>query len=226
MWTKGGYISRGVTAALLLLWGAGLVFSQEARIRELHGTVEVKPPGASAWTPAYSGQILTPGTHISTGFKSRAVIMINGSALTVHALTRLSLEEIVQSAGSGKAEINLRAGRVRANVNPPPAGGSVSFVVKSPTATASVRGTVFEFDGLRLHVDEGRVHIAGSDGGGTYIGAGQAARVNTETGRASTAGESAREELSPPMPAGMDSPRASDTTASAGGEMRTGITWN
>jgi hypothetical protein len=214
-----------LTAALLLVWGAGLVFSQEARIRELHGTVEVREPGASAWRPAYSGQVLKPGAHISTGFKSGAVIMINGSALTVRALTRLSLEELVQSAGSGKAEINLRAGRVRANVNPPPAGGSVSFVVKSPTATASVRGTVFEFDGLRLQVDEGRVHITGSDGGGTYIGAGQAARVNAETGRASTAGESAREELTPPMPAGAEAPAAPAAIAPAG-DMNTDIVWN
>jgi hypothetical protein len=216
-----------LTAALLLVWGAGFVFSQEARIRELHGTVEVREPGASAWRTAYSGQALKPGTHISTGFKSRAVIMINGSALTVHALTRLSLEELVQSAGSGRAEINLRAGRIRANVNPPPAGGSVSFVVTSPTATASVRGTVFEFDGLRLKVDEGRVHITGSDGGGTYIGAGQAARVRAETGRASAAGERAREELSPPLPAGMDTAGVPASSVPSGNSsIGTGITWN
>ncbi|MDR1316945.1 MAG: FecR family protein [Spirochaetales bacterium] len=214
-----------LTAALLLVWGAGLVFSQEAQIRELYGTVEVKQPDASAWTPASSGQALKPGTHISTGFKSGAVIMINGSALTVRALTRLSLEELVQSAGSGKAEINLRAGRVRADVNPPPAGGSVSFVVRSPSATASVRGTVFEFDGLRLRVDEGRVHIAGSDGSGTNVGAGQTAHISAETGRAAGAGESAREELTPPMPAGMDSPHA-PAAAAAASEMKTGFTWN
>jgi hypothetical protein len=217
-------IKKILTVALLLVWGAGLVFAQEARIRELHGTVEVKEPGESVWSPAYSGQTLKPGTHISTGFKSGAVIMINGSALTVHALTRLSLEELVQSAGSGKAEINLRAGRVRANVNPPPAGGSVSFVVKSPTATASVRGTVFDFDGLRLKVDEGRVHITGSNGGGTYIGAGQAARVSAETGRAAGTGE----ELAPPLPAGVDGPGAGSASHTAGGNSGIGVgaVWN
>jgi ferric-dicitrate binding protein FerR (iron transport regulator) len=151
--------------------------------------------------------------------------MINGSALTVHALTRLSLEELVQSAGSGKAEINLRAGRVRAEVNPPPAGGSVSFVVKSPTATASVRGTVFEFDGLRLKVDEGRVHIEGNSGSGTTVGAGQTARVDAATGRTAGAGETAREELTPPLPAGVDSPHTSAASA-PDVEMKTRFEWN
>jgi hypothetical protein len=100
-------------------------------------------------------------------------------------------------------------------------------VVKRPAATAPVQGTVFEFDGLRLKADEGRVHITGTDGGGTDIGAGQSARVNAETGRAAGAGERAREELAPPLPAGMDTAGVPASSVPAGNvNIGARVVWN
>jgi hypothetical protein len=185
---------------LAFLLGAAALFSQEAVIREISGTVELKAPGAAAWSPAQRGQTIGRKVLISAGFKSSAIIVIGNSLLTVQPLTRLSLEDLVRIEGQEKVNINLRAGRVRADVKPP-LGGTTEFTVKSPTSTASVRGTVFEFDGIQLKVDEGRVHVSGS-GGGTYVAAGHIAKLDIQTGRTVSAAETAREDLTPPAPAG------------------------
>jgi hypothetical protein len=190
------------------LLGMGGLFAQEAGtsqtvIREISGTVEVKTPDAVAWAPASRGQVLEQGMLISTGFRSSALIAIGNSTLTVQPLTRISLEELAQTGNSEKVDLNLRAGRVRANVKPP-AGGTTEFAVRSPTATASVRGTEFEFNGIQLRVDEGRVHLTGNGGSGTYVGTGHLARTDIETGRAAGPAETTQEALTPEMPAGVD----------------------
>ena len=59
----------------------------------------------------------------------------------------------------------LMAGRVKAEVTPKE-GEKAEFKVKSPTATASVRGTGFEFDGHNLFVDHGAVQFESGIGVG------------------------------------------------------------
>jgi hypothetical protein len=136
---------------------------------------------------------------ISTGFKSTALIALGNSTLLVRALTRLSLEEIQNIEGDESVSLYLQTGRVRANVNPP-AGGKTDFTVRSPVATASVRGTSFEFNGENLSVDEGRVHVTGKDGSAVYVGAGHTVFSNPETGRTMGAIDTAKEEMAPALP--------------------------
>jgi hypothetical protein len=219
---------KKIMLGLALLLGTQGLFAQEALvqavIREISGTVEVREPNAAAWTAASRGQTLARNMFISTGFKSSALIAIGNSLLTVQPLTRLSLEELTQAEGSEKVDLNLRTGRIRANVKPP-ASGRTDFTIRSPTATASVRGTVFEFNGVQLRVDEGRVHLAGSSGNGTYVGTGHLARTDIETGRTLSAAETAREELAPSVPAGVDSARETKATIPASGNIDAGFDW-
>jgi hypothetical protein len=189
---------------ILLLLCAGLLGAQAAYIREVSGAVEVKAPGSAEWKAAEAGQALEKESLISTGFKSTALIMIGNSAVTVRPLTRLSIEEIAASQTGEWVVLNLRVGRVRADVKPP-VGKTTDFSVRSPVATASVRGTVFDFDGLEATVEEGRVHLGGETVTGTYIGTGHTVAVNTETGKTAGVIESVKEELVPPLPAGVDS---------------------
>ncbi|MDR1024811.1 MAG: FecR family protein [Treponema sp.] len=192
--------------SLLFVMGvmsAALAGAQTAQIRELRGTVEVKQPGTSAWETAAAGQVLEAATLISTGFKSAALLSIGNSSITVRALTSLSLEEIVAAQEQEQVTLNLRAGRIRANVKPP-VGGQTSFTVRSPTATASVRGTIFDFDGVRLRVEEGRVYLAAPNAAGSYISGGHSAAAEEGTGKVAGAIETIREELSPALPAGVD----------------------
>jgi hypothetical protein len=218
---------------LAFLLAAGAACAQEAFIRELTGTVEVKVPGAAAWNPARQGQELQRNTLVSTGFKSSAVIALGNSTLTVQPLTRLSLEELIRTGTTEKVDLNLRVGRIRAEVKPP-VGGATEFTVRSPSATASVRGTIFEFDGIRLSVDEGRVHVSGSGGGGAYVGAGGQALTNVETGRITGAAETARDTLAPSLPAGItgvpdsvsDSVPETGADVPSSGDIEVGIDWD
>ena len=130
-------------------------------------------------------------------------------------------------------DIHLRVGRIRAEVKPP-VGGATEFTVRSPSATASVRGTVFEFDGIRLSVDEGRVHVSGSDRSGVYVGAGGQVLTNVETGRIAGASETARDALAPSLPAGITgvSDSISDSVPETGadvpssGDIEVGLGWD
>jgi hypothetical protein len=186
-----------------LLMGAALLGAQTAVIQETRGTVEIKAPGASEWKAAEAGQELKRASLISTGFNSTALIKIGNSTITARPLTRLSLEEIAATQEGEQVTLNLRTGRVRTDVKPP-AGGRIDFSVRAPTATASVRGTVFDFDGIRLTVEEGRVHLGGENVTGAYISAGHSTAVDTGTGKTAAAIERVKGELSPALPAGMD----------------------
>ena len=147
------------------------VYAQQAVIRELSGTVELKASGASSYVPANNGDQVAEDTLISTGFKSSAIIEVGSVLIAVRPLTRLSLAEISSTIGTETLHANLAAGRVRVDVNPP-AGTRASMSVTSPSATASVRGTSFEMDLRRIIVVEGRVDYSGKRGGLVVVDAG------------------------------------------------------
>jgi len=196
---------KRILAISILLAAAVLAAAQAAAplavIRQVAGTVEIKAPGKD-WVPARAGAALTKDTLISTAFKSVAVISVGTSTLTVKPLTRLSLEEIARLEGSETVRLALLSGRVRAEVKPP-AGGKTDFTVKSPTATASVRGTGFDQDPVNLDVDDGNVEFTGPDGLPVQVGAGQSSTVG-EDGGAVPPKDMPDQALSPPPPAGLD----------------------
>ncbi len=196
---------KRILAISILLAAAVLAAAQAAAplavIRQVAGTVEIKAPGKD-WVPARAGAALTKDTLISTAFKSVAVISVGTSTLTVKPLTRLSLEEIARLEGSETVRLALLSGRVRADVKPP-AGGKTDFTVKSPTATASVRGTGFDQDPVNLEVDDGNVEFTGPDGQPVQVGAGQSSTVD-EDGGSVPPEDMPDQDLSPPPPAGLD----------------------
>lgn len=196
---------KRILPMLVLLAAAALAAAQAgaplAVIKQVAGTVELKAPGKD-WVPAKAGATLTKDTLISTAFKSVAVISVGASTLTVKPLTRLSLEEIARLEGSETVRLALLSGRVRADVAPP-AGGKTDFSVKSPTATASVRGTGFDQDATNLRVEEGNVEFTGPDGQPVQVGAGQSSTIG-EDGGAVPPKDMPDQALSPPPPAGVD----------------------
>jgi hypothetical protein len=215
-------------AAGILLWGVLCVWglgAQEAYIKEVYGVVEVKGPGEDRWVPAAAGQRLEREAVISTGFRSGALIGIGETTLVVRPVTRLSIEELREREGNEQIQVYLRTGRVRAEVRPP-AGMRTDFTVRSPSITASVRGTVFEFDGMQVRVEEGLVYMSGGDGSGSYVSAGHTVGTDRESGRTVSVGESVREELEPPLPAGMDRGGTESPGAEpSAGDIRAGFRW-
>jgi len=178
-------------------------FAQSGVIREVTGEVELKPSGASAFTAARVGDTVARDTIVSTGFRSTAVIAIGSSTLTVRPLTRLSLAEIQSASGSESLNVNLQAGRVRVDVNPP-TGTRTNMTVQGPTATASVRGTSFEFDTVNLTVHEGTVSFSStSSGPATMVRRGEASFVGTD-GQPANPAEVATASLLPSAPVGSE----------------------
>jgi hypothetical protein len=214
--------------ALVLLLGITALYAQSPRaiIQEVRGTVELKNPGASTWVAAAPGQELVRESQISTGFKSSALIKVGNSTLVVKPLTRLSLGELQATAENERVDIQLRAGRVRANIAPP-VGQTVSFNLRSPTATASVRGTVFEFDTQNLRVDDGVVHFSGNDNTAVYVRAGQSSYTDVATGKTAVPVETQTAQT-PPPPAGVETVSVPATVipGASGGDVTVIIDWD
>jgi hypothetical protein len=160
-----------------------------ATVMESAGKVEYQLPG-KGWKPAKVGDTLPKGTIVSTGFKSTVLLKVGPSTVTVKPITRLSLEEILQSESGTQTQLFLLAGRVKAEVTPQK-GSAVEFQVKSPTATASVRGTGFEFDGTNLLVEHGSVQLRAPHGMTRYVRNGEFSYVATNGSVTSPAAVSA-----------------------------------
>jgi hypothetical protein len=188
---------------ILILFITGMcVFAQNGTIKEKSGTVELKSPGASDFVPAKAGDKVSQQTVVSTGFKSTALIEVGGAVLTVRPLTRLTLTEISASMNSETLNLNLQTGRVRVEMNPP-AGGKAVMSVKSPIATASVRGTSFDFDTRNIYVNRGKVSFQGNRGAGVLVSAGFASMIN-DAGKAANPIETKSRNLLPPSPVGYE----------------------
>lgn len=146
------------------------LMAQTASVLRMTGKVEVLAAGG-AWVAAKVGQQIALGTTISTGFQSQAVLSVGSSQLTVLALTRLTIQELLSTQTGETTTLNLDAGKVRAQVKSAP-GQTADFKLRSPVSTAAVRGTDFYFDGFRLDVVEGVVEFFNRLGQSQYVSAG------------------------------------------------------
>jgi len=191
--------------AILAILLAGLimaVYAQNGVVKELTGTVELKPAGAASFVPAAAGAQVNADTVVSTGFKSTALLEVGSATIVVRPLTRLTLTEINASQGAETINMSLQAGRVRVDVNPP-AGAKASLSVSSPSATASVRGTSFYFDAMNVSVREGTVDFKGNSGYTVQVGADSFSAVNAYS-VAAVAQSNGSAGLLPSSPAGYD----------------------
>jgi len=207
---------KRITIFLLLLFGAVLVLyaqNPEAYIREMTGTVELKLPGTADWIPAKVGDRIGESTIISTGFRSSAVLAVGNSTLVVRALTRLDLKALVNQNETETVNIGLSTGRMRADVNPP-AGSITNFSVQTPSATASVRGTVFDMNTVTIQVHEGTVAFVPSGDSASrpvMVNAGQESWVDADTGAAINPFAAAETNLALPSLPGQSTASAFDT---------------
>ena len=177
------------------------IFGQNGVIRELTGEVEIKRSGASSFTAAKAGDTVARDTIVSTGFRSTAVIAVGSSTITVRPLTRLSLAEIQSASEAENVNVNLQTGRVRVDVRPP-AGTRTNLTVQSTTASASVRGTSFEFDTVNLSANEGTVSFSSVSGApAVMVQAGGSSFIGTN-GNAVSPAEVSAAALQPPAPVG------------------------
>jgi len=175
--------------------------SSSGVIKELTGVVELKTSGSDVFVAAKNGDVISQNTIVSTSFKSTAIIATGSSLITVRPLTRLSLAEIQSSSGTEKLDVSLQTGRVRVDVKPP-AGTRANVTIQSPSATASVRGTSFEFDTVNMSVTEGTVAFKGAFGPAAMVKAGETNYIGTNGTPADSTAVTAAS-LLPQVPAGV-----------------------
>jgi len=88
------------------------------------------------------------------------------------------------------------------------------MTVSSPVATASVRGTSFEFDTRNLWVNHGKVSFRGNKGIMMMVNAGSGTRL-LDDGKAADPITIKIAEYTPPAPVGTDSGGSGEAPASA-----------
>ena len=144
---------------LLFILVSSSTFALSARLQDVKGNVRVKKKGGR-FVKASEGAQVTIGTIIQSGFRSSATLVIGKHKATIKALTRVKLRKMNAKSGIENIGLSLRGGKIRAKVNGK--AGKVKFRIKTPTATASVRGTEEEVSygpafGTRITVLEGAV---------------------------------------------------------------------
>ena len=165
-------MKRYILTAAMAFALAPLLFSQtQAVVKEFKGKVEIKA-GTGEWQAVTAGMKLDTGASISTGFSSTALLDLGTSTLKVAPLTRMQLVELIARQGSVSTTLALKVGRVNAEVKTAP-GLKQDFTLKGPQATAAVRGTEFEFDGVSVKVINGLVFFSNTQGQGRGVGAGE-----------------------------------------------------
>jgi hypothetical protein len=141
---------------IFMAFSYNAVYAQSRAVfRQVTGKVEVMPPNAG-WQSARVGMTISPGTIISTGVRSSAVIEMDNSMLTVKALSRVTLEDLSRQGDEINTGLYLRSGRVEADVTPQE-GLKHNYRLRSPITTASVRGTIFSSLVKALLVKKGLV---------------------------------------------------------------------
>lgn len=141
---------------LSVLFLSTSIISASVKVVSFVGRVKVKYPGATAWSSLKVGDILPSKAVVSTGFNSKIVLDLGSATLDVLPLTRMTVSEITESNDVISTSLFLQGGKIKADVSKVE-GKIHDFKIKSPVATASVRGTSFIFTGNTLFVERGVV---------------------------------------------------------------------
>ena len=169
-------MSNRVFFILLIMLLTVSVFAQTASVQRVAGKVELMKPGGR-WAAVAAGDSFPIGATISTGFRSSAVLLVSDSEITVLPLTRMAVEDLVETQSTVTTSLNLHTGKVRAQVRTT-GGRTTDFKLRSPVSTASVRGTEFLFDGFRLDVIEGAVLFLNAVNEGLFVSAGNGSETD------------------------------------------------
>lgn len=154
----------------------------QARVVSVHGAATVRPAEGAGARPVEAGMELDRGAVLRTPAGANLTLeFADGSRLQMLGDSELHLDRLSLYGRNGRADTRLRLpqGRLRNRVDHGPDGGA-SFIVDTPRATSSVRGTRFRIgtddEHSRTEVLEGTVDVR-SHGRDTRVRAGYGALV-------------------------------------------------
>lgn len=114
--------------------------NMQATVLSTKGKTEVMK--GTTWTPLKIGSIIEKGDVIQTGFKSELILKIKNTTVTVSPLSRITIEQLASKGDKDETRLFLDTGSLKSDVKKTE-DRRVGFTVRSPVATASVRGTIF-----------------------------------------------------------------------------------
>ncbi|MCR5494991.1 MAG: FecR domain-containing protein [Treponema sp.] len=133
-------INLAFFAALLIVLGTS-AFAAEFSAEVLSVSGKVERLENDKWVPIAVGDMISKGTVIQTGFKSKMSIAVKESIVNVSPLTRMTVEQLAETEEKDNTSLFVSTGKVTSDVRRRD-NRKVGFVVRSPVATASVRGTI------------------------------------------------------------------------------------
>ncbi|MGL4692291.1 MAG: FecR family protein, partial [Stenotrophomonas maltophilia] len=153
-----------------------------ARVLAVRGPVQSLTEGQPR-RDVIEGDLLRIGQELLTGEDaSVTVVFADDSRLQLRERSRLRFDQLSRYGRTGMVDTRLRLEQGRASNRVTPANGPASrYIIDAPTATSSVRGTVFRVSagqdgrGAATEVLEGRVQV-GNPHGQRLVTRGQATR--------------------------------------------------
>lgn len=154
-----------------------------ARVLSVRGKVELSSGDGSASRAIQAGEQLHIGDTVQTeGESSVTLEFADASRLQLREYSRLRLDQLSRYGHTGMVDTRLRLQQGRASNRVTPARGPASrYIIDAPTATSSVRGTVFRVsagdgrDVAATEVLQGKVQV-GNAHGQRMVQPGQATR--------------------------------------------------
>ncbi|MCR5291056.1 MAG: FecR domain-containing protein [Treponema sp.] len=185
-------MNRIVKTLFVLTFGTACLLpmaAEDATVTSITGKVQIH--NGTEWVALHTGDTISKGAVISTGFKSEAQLNIQGSILTLGPLTRTTIEQLTSNTAKDETKLFIDCGVISATVNKKE-GKRVDFKVRSPAATASVRGTDFTMtasgtlithEGLvsKLPPESGTAQVVESDEPTAFIPADGKSKATTST---------------------------------------------
>jgi hypothetical protein len=137
--------------------------SETATVDSIEGDVSARHQDGD-WCDAVLGLKVSPSDELHTGPESSTrVTFSDGSFLIVHQLTETAIGDLSGAVTRPTVRVLLKMGEVAAKVNHE-VDLPADFAIRTPDATASVRGTDFVVvadpqDGTTIRVDQGEVLV-------------------------------------------------------------------
>lgn len=129
-----------LSAILAMLMGTS-AFAAEFSAKVVSAEGKVERLENNTWVPIKVGDVIKKGTVVQTGFKSTMVLAVHESMVTVSPLSRMTVEQFTEQEEKDSTSLFVSTGTVTSDVRKRE-NRKVGFVVRSPVATASVRGTI------------------------------------------------------------------------------------
>lgn len=116
-----------------------------------------------AFKPLQKGMQLKEGTKIQTGAKSKVMLDIDGHIVTIKSFTLIKVYKNIAKKDESTNSLGLAYGSINAKVKKLPKV-KTSFLITTPVATSSVRGTEQNTSfgpgfGMQVTVPEGELNV-------------------------------------------------------------------